>query len=675
MAKYEVHMTEEAIHKYANDNVYDALCQAVWNGVDALASEIRIDIMAEESGLEELKQARIESISVEDNGRGMKPKDIEGYLTRYNKSWKKGRVLDDGRAFHGRHGIGRFKYFALGRSICWETLSVEDGNEERRRISASFSHPKDFVVEDVPLKRDSAGTTLCIREVSEKAQGFLDKDTLICELMKRFALLIQTSADFGLYLNGEKLDPSNYIASEDKGVFEFEHDSHKYSFSYKFVAWKHGFEFNDHKHTFLFDPHLNYKGKKASGVQAGKSLPYHTVFLISDFYEKYDSFGSDFLDAFPQIRKIYRDDLLKFLYGVRRKRSGMIFKDFKERAFYPFDNPPVSSVEIAERDLFNVCAMSLLEHDGKVLTSKNSSLLIMFKLLRKLIEKSDDAADIVADVLDLRDEESAEFKSLLRSTSLPSLIAHYGEMQRRETFLDVLDTLVHDDFYKRHLKERSQLHKIVEKEVWIFGDEYDYQLGASDQRLTKVLEKHLKVNELTQADLLALEESIKSDSENLKTHLKKIPDLYLWRKYPDAKGVKVKNLVIELKAPKVDIGKAERSQADKIFSGIAQASGSGYTVGLDNQWEYYLISSKIKPSIDHLFQNKDGGILYQYENFTVYAKTWESIIRSARFKLEQTKKQLEMNISEEHKEDLLAKYLGEVGFDVALPEATGNVEA
>ena len=44
MPNYEVKMTEEAIHKYADDNVYDALCQAVWNSVDAQASEIRISI-------------------------------------------------------------------------------------------------------------------------------------------------------------------------------------------------------------------------------------------------------------------------------------------------------------------------------------------------------------------------------------------------------------------------------------------------------------------------------------------------------------------------------------------------------------------------------------------------------------------------------------------------------
>ncbi|MDA3799748.1 MAG: hypothetical protein PF692_11785 [Kiritimatiellae bacterium] len=35
ISQYEVKIMNEAIHKYANDNVYDALSQAVWNSVDA----------------------------------------------------------------------------------------------------------------------------------------------------------------------------------------------------------------------------------------------------------------------------------------------------------------------------------------------------------------------------------------------------------------------------------------------------------------------------------------------------------------------------------------------------------------------------------------------------------------------------------------------------------------
>jgi hypothetical protein len=42
---------------------------------------------------------------------------------------------------------------------------------------------------------------------------------------------------------------------------------------------------------------------------------------------------------------------------------------------------------------------------------------------------------------------------------------------------------------KKATTERRQLHKILEREAWIFGDEWT--LTASDQTLRRVLVKHL----------------------------------------------------------------------------------------------------------------------------------------------------------------------------------------
>ena len=44
---------------------------------------------------------------------------------------------------------------------------------------------------------------------------------------------------------------------------------------------------------------------------------------------------------------------------------------------------------------------------------------------------------------------------------------------------------------KARLKERSQLHKIVEDNTWLFGEEYN--LSVSDRGLTAVLRKHRNI--------------------------------------------------------------------------------------------------------------------------------------------------------------------------------------
>ncbi len=662
---YEVKITSDAIYKYSEENIFDALGEIIWNGIDANAERIDIDFVIENVGFEGLQCTEIQSLKISDSGTGMRKDDIEVYLTQYNKSWKKGALQTDGRSYHGRLGVGRFKYFALGKKIRWETKCE---GYDSCCIVVNYNDPKKYIVDSLNPPKKSNGTIVFIEEVSKKTQLLVDTEKLSYELLKRFALYLSTHTTFALYLNGIKLNPQDYIDRKETGSFNFESEGNSYKVDYSFLAWKSNFEFTDHKHAFLFDSSSNYKGMKPSGVNAGTELPYHTVLISTDYFNTNDTYTSDFLDNFSVIRRLYREELIKFLYSVRRDRTGSIFKDFSEGSFYPYKGNITNSIEAAEKDIFDVCAMSILEHENKIFASKNSSLRILFKLLKKIIEKSDDSAQIIADILELDRENCNALRDVLSSTPLPSVIAHYREMQRREAFLDVLDTLIHDNFYKKHLRERSQLHKIVERETWIFGKDYEYQLGTSDQALTKVLRQHLKINDLDIGQYSALQDEINKDANNLEKHLKKIPDLYLWRRYQGQKYKTVMNLVIELKAPKVDINKAAKTQAEKIYSGIAQATGSGYTVSENNKWEYYLISRRIANDIMPFFTDKQNGILNKYENYTIYAITWEDIIRNARFKLSETKRNLEINITEEHKNSLLEHYLDYVGFCQTNPD-------
>ena len=54
-----------------------------------------------------------------------------------------------------------------------------------------------------------------------------------------------------------------------------------------------------------------------------------------------------------------------------------------------------------------------------------------------------------------------------------------------------LETMLFDTDLKKHFKERSQLHRIIADNTWVFGEEF--ALTADDQSLTEVLRKHLKL--------------------------------------------------------------------------------------------------------------------------------------------------------------------------------------
>jgi len=221
-----VEITDEAIHKYAADNVYDAICQVVWNGIDAEAKEVNITLSKEKQGLsDEMSETRITRITIEDNGTGMDPNETEEYFTQFNKSWKKNSRRNDGRCYHGQHGVGRFKYFALGDSIKWETAFAFEGQVAGQVLTASYSHPKEFIHGIASSPGGHTGTKVVIEDVSDRAQAFQTIDELKFHLLQRFALYMKTSFDFRLSLDCETIDPAEYIDKETDGTFTFDPSS------------------------------------------------------------------------------------------------------------------------------------------------------------------------------------------------------------------------------------------------------------------------------------------------------------------------------------------------------------------------------------------------------------------------------------------------------------------
>jgi hypothetical protein len=86
------------------------------------------------------------------------------------------------------------------------------------------------------------------------------------------------------------------------------------------------------------------------------------------------------------------------------------------------------------------------------------------------------------DVLELPKEKQEELAELLDQTSLSAIIESSKLVADRLTFLKGLEELLLNKESKKELDERSQFHKILEEETWIFGEEF--HLTTSDETLT-----------------------------------------------------------------------------------------------------------------------------------------------------------------------------------------------
>ena len=87
----------------------EAICEYIWNGFDAVASQIKVYLHTNELGL-------INMVSVIDNGVGIVYHELPYKFQPFNESKKAGKSSRSNHSLpHGRKGIGRLTFFHLLR--------------------------------------------------------------------------------------------------------------------------------------------------------------------------------------------------------------------------------------------------------------------------------------------------------------------------------------------------------------------------------------------------------------------------------------------------------------------------------------------------------------------------------------------------------------------------------
>jgi hypothetical protein len=123
--------------------------------------------------------------------------------------------------------------------------------------------------------------------------------------------------------------------------------------------------------------------------------------------------------------------------------------------------------------------------------SKPHSKKLTFTLLRYALESNPSSLNFILEqVVGLPKEMQDEFAALLQKTSLIAMINASKIVTERLDFLKGLEYLLYDPQSRATVKERSQLHKLISRNTWIFGDEF--YLVNNDESLTNVLRKHVQ---------------------------------------------------------------------------------------------------------------------------------------------------------------------------------------
>ena len=242
---------------------------------------------------------------------------------------------------------------------------------------------------------------------------------------------------------------------------------------------------------------------------------------------------------------------------------------------------------------------------------------------------------ILNEVFNLTPKQQDDLAELLTHTHLPEIIDVAKTVSDRLTFIHILEQMVYNDSLGKPIKERTQFHKLLLKELWIFGEKYT--LGTSDQSLKNLLIEHIKC--------LGRDELIPEIPPKASEDLTRIPDICLFRQIcPSYEHYE--HLVIELKRPTLTLKKKELDQIEDYAMTVAENPLFDKST---TKWRFILLGQDFDDYVVRRLSNRTqgDGNLYNSEDGSIAISVlkWSTIIQDNKFKYEFLRKKLNYELS------------------------------
>lgn len=596
------------IESLVRGDALSGVIELVWNAIDAEANEVRIVVADNELG-------GVSEVRIEDDGHGMTPAEAIEDFSHLGGSWKRmaERSKNDLRVLHGKEGKGRWKAFTIGDVVEWSTVANDGGRPVRTVIRATREKLGGFEVLDPEDTEDRLGTRVRVAAGQPGPTGLLG-DAAPKRLSATLALNLKMYPDLRVTYRGTPLNPDALLVATS----EYDLDVPNIVGDVRLTVLEWSDEVEVKRGLFLCDENGIALADLKAGIQA-KGFDFTGYISWRGFREAEDRLLlAETDEVLSRVIDAARDQLRTHFSNRRDEQIRGIVQGWKNEHVYPYDAEPADEPEEIARDLFDVVAVKA----ASAVNASDDAIArrLSLRLLREALETSPTALRrVLSEVLQLSEASLAELDSLLARATLTDIVKASSLVARRLEFIRALEHLVFDPESKSQLKERTQLHRILASETWVFGEEFS--LTADDQSLTTALREHVK--HLGRTDLVETPVLDEGGHE-------RVLDLLLARTVPQARD-RTEHLVVELKAPRVTVGHEELTQIERYA--FAVAADQRFEMK-EVEWDFVVVSDQLsdyarqkarqsqrQPGLTHL--SEDG-------RTRVWAKTWAEILGAAK---------------------------------------------
>lgn len=608
-----------------------AICEYLWNGFDAGATQVELNYSANEIG-------SITYMSIVDNGCGIDREKLYESFGAYMDSPKKRMSYQNFGQVRGKQGKGRYAYNCFATKAKWTSVyRSSEGLLLQHTISISAENNDKVETNDSKeckvVHTATTGTIVSFDDVGLSAAE-LESQTFMDYLRREFAAFLNLHNDKSLLINGKALDYQMLIAQTDSFTECITSGSLEYSFEINYIRWERKIKENYYSYFLDANKYLQYR---MTTTLNNKDIEFHHSIYISSSY--FNDFNHSIDNAEEDIygNKTPNDAIFKMLWRrvlsrlhsyqkqyITDEASKKLIQNYDEKGIIrkpcnKYDEYLVKDLKTTIKELYSVVP--------KVFTNikdEQASTIIGFLELLLQTDKREDIINIVDKIVKLEDFERKRLLSVLQHTELSHVIDLLELLEGRAKVVSALKDAIYNKSYG--VNERDDLQKMIVKSFWLFGEEYNIVTEAEPdfQQALELLLLTLSNNAKGVSKSRINKEKINHPDRN------KEMDIFAFRERKISN--RIENIVVELKHPNVKLGEVEVSQVKTYMSVITSAEGFN---AANMTWKFYLVGNEFDTSeyindeiLSHANYGKDHLIHCVSKNgirYEIYVLKWSEI--------------------------------------------------
>lgn len=591
MTKRKVNITNNSISNTVTKDVNKAICEYLWNGFDANASQLSIRYT---------KNAfNITSLEIQDNGEGIDRSSLQETFGCFQDSQKL-HTYQWSSQIKGKKGKGRYSFNCFASKADWVTVYKDkESHYIRYKITIKKGDNQNYDDNEQETKSSSVkrtGTTVSFSDINLPSD-FFESEVFLDYLKKEFAVfLFLNKAQYKeILINGEKLDYEDVIEDADNKVIKIDEGGNIFYFNVTYIRWKE--KMKENYCMYFLDSSQTEKYERTTTFNNKDTKFHHSLYISSDYFNHFKEnvtgeknlFGAD--NTSPN-DKVFKSLVKKLKCFLEDKQKKYVAEVASKNLLVKYQNkgiirqPQNDYDKILVEDLKKTISV-MYEVQPKIFTNlKDDQAKTLVGVVELLLQtdKREDLISIMESVVNLSDDERHNLASVLKTTDLARITDTIRLIQNRIRTISALKVAVNPT---NGMNEVDDLQKLIEQSFWIFGEEYNIVTQAEpdfNQALIEYLDKLYDTVPGTSKSNYSKDKIEHPD-------VNKEMDLFAFRQ--NIQNSIIDNIVVELKHPKVKLGEKELSQVKTYMNVIM--SDSRFNAS-NMRWKFYLIGNDFDSS-------------------------------------------------------------------------------